>query len=151
MKHRFILTHYIVLHPRRYNHSGKNCSFKYFQFSGSNAKYEFSPSRFHIPMPQLTPDSNRVSIMGLQTSDTSNYDSVNHIKIGHLVQEIRICEDYCLSDIYVIDLAKYSVGHIPKISLPLLRKLQLCSLVSTENSRLHPLSCLCTHMQATSN
>lgn len=96
-----------------------------------------SPCRFYTPLPQLTADCDRVAIIGLQTSDVIDYDTLNHIKIGQLLQEIRICEDYCLSDIYILDFAKYSLGHVPKISLPLLRKLQLCSLVSIENCALY--------------
>jgi hypothetical protein len=61
---------------------------------------------------------------------------MNYIKIGEMVLEIRIREDYCLSDIYIIDLAKYSVGHIPKFTLPDIKKYELCATVSIEISSL---------------
>jgi hypothetical protein len=49
--------------------------------------------------------------------------------------EIRICEDYCLSDIYIIDLGKLTLGHITKISIPMIKKYEIYAVVSTENMR----------------
>jgi hypothetical protein len=47
-----------------------------------------------------------------------------------MVQEIRISEDYCHSDIIIIDLANYTLGHVPKLKLTDLKKYELCVLVS---------------------
>jgi hypothetical protein len=50
-----------------------------------------------------------------------------------MVLEIRMCEDYYLSDIYIMDVAKYSVAHIAKITIPIVKKCELCVMVSTVN------------------
>ncbi|PNF22547.1 hypothetical protein B7P43_G13678 [Cryptotermes secundus] len=82
---------------------------------------------FYIPMPQLTSDCDRVTIFGLQTSNTTNFDALDYIRVTEMALEIRIREDYSLSDIYVLDLAKYSLGHIPYFTLPVLKKFILCA------------------------
>jgi hypothetical protein len=83
-------------------------------------------------MSQLTPDYDRVVLFRAQTSDTTHYNTVNTVKMCHMVMEIRISEDYCLSDVYIVDLANYSLGHVRQITIPILRKFELCVLVSTE-------------------
>jgi len=82
-------------------------------------------------MPQLTPDCDRVIILGLTSSEPACFDALDHVKIGQMILEIRISEDYCSSDIYIVDLARYSVGHVPKFTFPLTRKYFLCAFVST--------------------
>jgi hypothetical protein len=47
-----------------------------------------------------------------------------------MVQEIRISEDYCNSDIIILDLANYTLGHVPKVNLTHVKKYELCVLVS---------------------
>jgi hypothetical protein len=86
-----------------------------------------------IPMPQLTPDYNRVVLFGYQTTDMTHYNILNAIKLTQMVMEIRISEDYCFSDIYVLDLQNCSLGHVRQATLPLIRKYELCVLVSTDN------------------
>jgi hypothetical protein len=46
--------------------------------------------------------------------------------------DIRIREDYGLSDIYVVDLAKYSLGHTPHFTPPVLKKFLSRAAVSIE-------------------
>jgi hypothetical protein len=48
-----------------------------------------------------------------------------------MVQEIRISEDYCHSDIIIYDLGNYTLGHVPKFNLTDLKKYELCVLVSS--------------------
>ncbi|PNF22548.1 hypothetical protein B7P43_G13678 [Cryptotermes secundus] len=87
-----------------------------------------SSSIFCIPMSQLTPDYDRVILFGLQTSDTTHYNALNAIKLCNMIMEIRISEDYCLSDVYVVDLEKYSLGHVRQVTIPLIRKFEICVL-----------------------
>jgi hypothetical protein len=47
-----------------------------------------------------------------------------------MVMEIRISEDYCRSDIQIYDLSLVGLGHIPKITLPLMKKYEMCAIVS---------------------
>jgi hypothetical protein len=81
-------------------------------------------------MPRLTRDFDRVIVFGLASTDSASFDALDHVKIGQMVLEIRISEDYCCSDIYVVDLAKYTLGHVPKFTLPLMKKYLLCAFVS---------------------
>ena len=45
-------------------------------------------------------------------------------------QEVRISEDYCHSEIVIADMANYTLGHVPKVSLTDVKKYELCALVS---------------------
>jgi hypothetical protein len=83
-------------------------------------------------MPQLTPDYDRVMVFRLLTPNTTHFDLINILKIIQMVMEVRISEDYCRSDIQIYDLSFISVGHISKFTLPLLRKYEMCAIVSVE-------------------
>jgi heptaprenylglyceryl phosphate synthase len=80
-------------------------------------------------MPKLTPQNDRVLIYGLLNPDDKEFDIVQQLKIMQMVQEIRISEDYCRSDIIVTDMGYYSLAHILKIGVPYVKKYELCSLV----------------------
>jgi len=82
-------------------------------------------------MPLLTQKFERVIIHGLQSTDATRYDNIDAIKLLLMVQEIRISEDYCHSDIIIIDFANCTLGHLPKFTLTDVKKYELCVLVST--------------------
>jgi hypothetical protein len=82
-------------------------------------------------MPQLTPDYERVIVCGLLHPDDKTYDYLKQVQLMQMMQEIRISEDYCRSDIIVSDLANYSLAHILKISVPNVKKYELCAIVSS--------------------
>jgi len=82
-------------------------------------------------MPQLTRDCDRVIILGLTSSDAASFDVVHHIKIGQMILEIRMSEDYCHSDIYIVDLTRFKLGHMSKFTPSLIKKYFLCAFVST--------------------
>ena len=48
--------------------------------------------------------------------------------------EIRISEDYCLSDILVADYANITLHHISKATPSLVKKYEMCALVSNTNN-----------------
>jgi len=52
-------------------------------------------------------------------------------KMIQLVMEIRSSEDYCLSDIYVVDYANMSPRHVTKFTPELMKKYELCAFVSS--------------------
>jgi hypothetical protein len=79
------------------------------------------PCSYTAAMPQLTPECDRVVLFGLQTSDVRDFDVLDYCRLIQMTLEIRICEDYCLSDIYIVDLGKYTLGHITKITLPMIK------------------------------
>jgi hypothetical protein len=82
-------------------------------------------------MPKLTPQHDRVIIYGLINPDVNEFDILHQIKLPQMIQEIRISEDYCRSDIIVCDMANYSLAHILKVSVPYVKKYELCVLVSS--------------------
>jgi hypothetical protein len=81
-------------------------------------------------MPQLTPEFERITIHAFQSTDVTHFDPIDHIKLMLMVQKIIISEDYCHSDIIIIDLANYTLGHVTKIGLTDVKKYELCILVS---------------------
>jgi hypothetical protein len=84
-------------------------------------------------MPQMTPDFDRVVINALLQTDITNYDPLTHLKLSQMVQEIRVSEDYCRADIYLVDCRNSSLGHIPTYTPTLIKKAELCGHVSSEN------------------
>jgi hypothetical protein len=81
-------------------------------------------------MPQLTPEFDRVIVHSMMSSDATYFDVVDTTKLTLMVQEIRISEDYCHSDIIIVDLANCTMEHAAKISLAHIKKYELCVLVS---------------------
>ena len=89
--------------------------------------------RFCLPLPQLTPDYDRVVVIGLLTPDSTKFNMLHTIKLIQMISEIRISEDYCISDVYVFDYANVSLGHLPKITPSYLKKTETCAIVSSIN------------------
>jgi hypothetical protein len=84
-------------------------------------------------MPQLTPDCDRVVVYRLPTSDSTDFNMLYVIKLLIMMMEIKISEDYCISDIYVVDWSNISIGHVSKITPSSLKKYELCVVVSSSN------------------
>ena len=82
-------------------------------------------------MPQLTPDCERVVVVGFLPLDGKDYNPIYMVRLIQMLMEIRISEDYWLSDIYVVDYGNITLRHISKISPSLVKKFELCTLVST--------------------
>jgi hypothetical protein len=94
-------------------------------------KHSYPCSAF-VPMPQMTPEFERVVIAALLKPDIIKLDSLSHFKLTQMVQEIRISEDYCRADIYVLDCRYGSLGHVSTITPTKLKAAHLCGLVSSE-------------------
>ena len=71
------------------------------------------------------------SLSGLPSSDGTDTNTLYVNRLMQMMMEIRISEDYCLSDIYVVDFGNTSLRHITKITLSLVEKYELCVLVSS--------------------
>jgi hypothetical protein len=84
-----------------------------------------------FPMPRLTPDYDRIMVYRLLTADTTQFDMLSIFRMIQMIMEFRISEDYCRSDIQIIDMSFVSMVHISKITLPLLKKYEMCAFVST--------------------
>ena len=86
--------------------------------------------RIFFPMPQLTPDCDRVVVIDIPPSDGMDFNPLYVIKLIQLIMEIRTSEDYCRSDIYVADCGNVSLCHISKVTPSVVKKFELCALVS---------------------
>ena len=84
-------------------------------------------------MPQLTPDCDRVVVFGLQPLGGTEYNMLDGIKLFIMMMEIKISEDYCSSDILVIDYSNITLGHMSKLTPSYVRKFELCVIVSSNN------------------
>jgi len=82
-------------------------------------------------MPQLTADCDRVIVIGVPPSDGMDFNTIYGIRFFQMMMEIRISEDYCLSDIYVADFGNITLRHITKITPSLVKKFELCAFVSS--------------------
>jgi hypothetical protein len=47
-----------------------------------------------------------------------------------MLMEVRNGEDYYLSDIYIFDMANYTLQHVPRITFTHVKKYELCAIVS---------------------
>jgi len=86
--------------------------------------------RFCFPMPQLTPDCDRVIVIVVAPTDGMDFNPLHVIKLFQLMMEIRISEDYCRSDIYVIDFGNFTLRHLTKVTPSIVKKFELCAIVS---------------------
>lgn len=85
---------------------------------------------YYCPMPQLTPENDRVIIFGYQTPDPTNFIAEDFFKVALMTLEILSREDYNLSTIFIFDFGNYRLGHVPKITLSLSKKCEICTMVS---------------------
>jgi len=84
-------------------------------------------------VPQLTPDCDRVVVAGLPPSDGMQFNPLHVVKLFQLMMEIIISEDYCRSDIYVLDFGKFTPRHVTKITPSIVKNAELCTIVSSKN------------------
>jgi len=84
-------------------------------------------------MPQLTPDYDRVVVIGIPPSDGMDFNTLYVVRLFQMLMEIRISEDYCRSDIYVVDYGYITLRHITKITPSLVKKFELCAFVSLKS------------------
>ncbi|KAJ4426924.1 hypothetical protein ANN_26723 [Periplaneta americana] len=81
---------------------------------------------YYTPMPQMTPEYDRVVCFGLLSNDPTDFVIEDWYRMSLMTFEIRMCEDYSLRDIFVIDLAHYTLGHVTKFSFPSMKKAETC-------------------------
>jgi len=84
-------------------------------------------------MPQLTPDCDRVVVAVLPPLNGMEFHVLYVIKLIQMIMEIRISEDYWLSDILVVDFANITLQHISKATPSIVKKYEMCALVSNKN------------------
>jgi len=82
-------------------------------------------------MPQLTPNCERVVVLGYLPSDGMEFSTLHMAKIVQLATEIRSSEDYCLSDIFIADYVNVTPRHTTKFTPEWVKKYELCAFVSS--------------------
>jgi len=81
-------------------------------------------------MPQLTPDCDRVVLIGVAPTDGMEFNSLHAVKLFQMMMEIRISEDYWRSDIYLMDFGNLTLRHVTKVTPSFVKKFELCAIVS---------------------
>ncbi|CAG9832600.1 unnamed protein product [Diabrotica balteata] len=76
----------------------------------------------YCPLPQLTDDLCRISIVKLD-SNTSNFVASSYFANIMNIYELRIYEDLCLSEIIICDYSALSWGHVFKMDIFTVRKM----------------------------
>jgi hypothetical protein len=99
-----------------------------------NSKVLLFHCRIFFPMPQLTPDCDRVVVLIIPPSDGMDYNPLYAVKLIQIVMEIRISEDYCRSDIYVVDFRNITLRHVTRTTPSVMKKYELCAVVSSTNN-----------------
>ncbi|KAJ9584950.1 hypothetical protein L9F63_020699, partial [Diploptera punctata] len=84
-----------------------------------------SSVRCFIPLPQLTEEYDRVSLLTCIDPDPDKYIVFDIMKMMAMVLEIRCNEDYHMSDILLVDFNNLTIGHVVKYTLPVLKKLEV--------------------------
>lgn len=74
-----------------------------------------------LPLPKTTDDGYRVCIHRVTNADAVNL--TNHFKTNLNIQEIRLAEDICVSDIYICDLGSFTASLVTKFTPTMLKKL----------------------------
>ncbi|XP_069698949.1 uncharacterized protein [Periplaneta americana] len=82
-----------------------------------------------FPMPEPTPEGDRVTMIKYLTKDAINYTHEDLVRSCTMANEVRMCEEYCFSDIYVLDLENYTLGHASRITFTAAKKAEICFLV----------------------
>ncbi|XP_069699164.1 alpha-tocopherol transfer protein-like [Periplaneta americana] len=77
-------------------------------------------------MPQMTPDYERVVCIGVLSNDPTDFVLEDWFRMAMMTFEVRMCEDYSLRDIFIIDLAHYTLGHVTKVTFPCMKKAEAC-------------------------
>ncbi|XP_069698919.1 alpha-tocopherol transfer protein-like [Periplaneta americana] len=83
---------------------------------------------YTCPLSKLTKDLSRVIMLGCLNPDSTTLVTSDIVRASLMVQDIRMSEDYCCSDIYIMDFDKFTIGHFSKVTLPILKKIEVCSM-----------------------
>ncbi|KAJ4426908.1 hypothetical protein ANN_26707 [Periplaneta americana] len=84
---------------------------------------------YYIAMPQLTPEYDRVVCFGSLSEDPTDFVIEDWYRMSLMTFEVRMCEDYCPRDIFIIDLANLTQAHVAKYSFPSMKKVEVCTMV----------------------
>ncbi|XP_069699152.1 alpha-tocopherol transfer protein-like isoform X1 [Periplaneta americana] len=88
-----------------------------------------------FPMPELTPEGDRVIIARYINNDSTNFVPDDLNKICLMTTEVRMCEEYCFTDILIFDIENYTLGHASKVKFTTVKKIEV-GLMKAFNTRL---------------
>jgi hypothetical protein len=72
--------------------------------------------------------------VGNLDADATKYNLLDVFKLIFMVGDVRLSEDCCVADTYIVDMANFGLGHITKITLAAVKKLEVCAMVSSYRS-----------------
>ncbi|KAF7273730.1 hypothetical protein GWI33_013576 [Rhynchophorus ferrugineus] len=75
-----------------------------------------------VPLPELTPQANRVIMMKFLNADPSIFNIWDFIAYSYNIAEVRLREDVATSDVFIYDFDGITFSHYMKISPDCLRK-----------------------------
>ncbi|XP_069699155.1 uncharacterized protein [Periplaneta americana] len=78
-----------------------------------------------FPMPELTPEGDRVIIARYINNDSTNFVPDDLNKICLMTTEVRMCEEYCFTDILIFDIENYTLGHASKVKFTTVKKIEV--------------------------
>ncbi|PSN57100.1 hypothetical protein C0J52_01307 [Blattella germanica] len=79
-----------------------------------------------VPLPKLTEDYSRVTLIRLENPDPETYSALDFVKLLFMIEDVRLYEDYFASDTIVIDLKGTTLTVAAKWTLPILKKFRMC-------------------------
>ncbi|KAJ4426596.1 hypothetical protein ANN_26394 [Periplaneta americana] len=106
---------------------------------GSFVLYAVVLARYFTAMPRMTPEYDRVVCFGFLSNDPTDLVIEDWYRIAMMTIEVRMCEDYSLRDIFIMDLANYTLAHVSKFSFLPMKKAKACCVkaFSTRLKALH--------------
>ncbi|XP_069698964.1 alpha-tocopherol transfer protein-like [Periplaneta americana] len=84
--------------------------------------------RLILPLPKLTEDLDRITLSVIMDPDPDKYIVYDTMKLLFMILDIRMRDDYFVSDIFVVDVGNLTVGHAAKYTIPIWKKLEVCCL-----------------------
>lgn len=86
------------------------------KIKNDNLNYSSVYFSYFIPLPKLTEDLHRVTVVKPTGTNMDDFNALAYIIRTFNVAEVRLREDYCLSDIQIYDLEGVKVDHLIKFT-----------------------------------
>ncbi|XP_075219608.1 retinol-binding protein pinta-like isoform X2 [Lycorma delicatula] len=83
---------------------------------------------YMFTLPELSNDGYRISFCGLLDPDTEKFSATDMSTRSLMHFDIRLQEECCLGDIYVMDLALFSISHLKQYSVSFIKKSVMCQM-----------------------
>ncbi|XP_066996369.1 alpha-tocopherol transfer protein-like [Anabrus simplex] len=81
---------------------------------------------YYFPVPGHTPEGYRVNISALADCDVNKFSAKDYMKRMFLVADARLQEEASVGDVFVFDMRGFTLSHLVKFTLPLVKKLLIC-------------------------